>query len=93
MNTFDPEKIDPQEIEYKLKQENLNRIKNDFNNQINSKLSMQENIDSDPINTLLQINETLRINIDLSLAIFKLNKNFYSDYILNEYSNLSKPKH
>ena len=53
----------------------LNHIKSNINEQINSKSNLNIPNEIDPIDTLLMINETLRTNIKLSLAIYKkLNK-------------------
>ncbi len=82
-----------------LKINDLNHIKSNINEQINSK--NYENINSmgnftmqneiDPIDTLLMINETLRTNIKLSLAIYKQLNNFYHKHI-NEFPKLKTTK-
>ena len=59
----------------------LNHIKSNINEQINSKSNFNIPNDIDPIDTLLMVNETLRTNIKLSLAIYKQLNNFYHKHI------------
>ena len=54
----------------------LNHIKSNINEQINSKSNFNIPNDIDPIDTLLMVNETLRTNIKLSLVIYKQLNNF-----------------
>ena len=66
-----------------LKINDLNHIKSNINEQINSKFNFDIPNEIDPIDTLLMVNETLRTNIKLGLAIYKhLNyNNFYHKHI------------
>ena len=59
----------------------LNHIKSNINEKINSKSNFNMENEIDPIDTLLMVNETLRTNIKLSLAIYKKLNNFYHNHI------------
>ena len=63
-----------------LKKNDLNHIKSNINEQINSKFNFNTN-EIDPIDTLLMVNETLRTNIKLDIAIYKKLNNFYHNHI------------
>ncbi len=71
----------PSDYEQFLKINDLNHIKSNINDEINSKSNSNIQGNIDPIDTLLMVNETLRTNIKLSLAIYKKLNNFYHKHI------------
>ncbi len=83
--------INNSDYEEYLKINDLNHIKSNINDEINSKSNSNIQGNIDPIDTLLMVNETLRTNIKLSLAIYKKLNNFYHKHI-NEFTKSETSK-
>jgi hypothetical protein len=75
-----------------IRNNNINKVKNTINEQIGTEGSFdnQNPNNSDPLDTLTVVNKMLRLNIALSLVIYKQLNNFNHEYIHESIKQIKK---